>query len=261
MSEFVPLTTALEPWFNKPLAEVPSCLSLLLPVGSQPRGGLKILLRGWSWDALSPALRRRMAAQFDIARDPANKDEGDFWWDLEARRADFQSRWAALKTGPRNDMAKYDEQLDKLNGELDALKDDEGEVKSASPTERRAAIERVRRRWKECDNRRQGVIRSEPPWPPEGDAVASPEPATTSPQQGGPVPEAVSWMLNHTRMAKDADRLAKRDDAIKACMQEANCTYRIARAAWGEVPSEMKRAARQTDRAATGHSARSATGT
>ncbi len=85
-------------------------------------------------------------------------------------------------------------------------------------------------------------------------------PAPT-PQQGGPVPEVVPWMLDYTRKAKDAGRLAKRDDAIKACMDEAKCTYRVARSAWEKVPREMKRAARQTDRAATGHSARSTTGT
>ena len=103
-------------------------------------------------------IRRQSEAYQAWEDDPANKDELEFWWDVVVRSSDFEARIKSLKIGPIADMAKYDERLDILTGELAALKDDEGEVLSAPATERRAVIERVRRRWKERDKRRQGLI-------------------------------------------------------------------------------------------------------
>ena len=69
-------------------------------------------------------------------------------------------------------------------------------------------------------------------------------------------PGVAKWMLAY---AKDtiATRGApcKRDDALSACQQALKCTYRVARAAWNDLPGDLKRKPRQTDRALTGQRA------
>ncbi len=87
----------------------------------------------------------------------------------------------------------------------------------------------------------------------------SQEPAPV-PHQGATLPDAICWMLSYARNAMESERLAKRDDAVQACMGATGSTYREARKAWTELPTEMKRTPRDNGRGKGRRFARATTG-
>ena len=61
------------------------------------------------------------------------------------------------------------------------------------------------------------------------------------------------WMRRHADASLAASgALVKRDAAVRLCMTQNRCTYRQALAAWRDLPGELRRKPRQTDRAMTG---------
>ena len=167
---------------------------------------------------LSPELRERIrrdsAERRNWENDPANEVEGDFWFAVAAREADFQVRINRLKLGPIADMAKHDERLDILDGELTALKEDEAEVDQADPAERLTVMERVKSRWKERDGARAGRGRVTPQLAKQQASSASPAPADAVAKQ--PDADVAQW---HAAWAKE-NPLASDEHAGKAARAE-----------------------------------------
>jgi hypothetical protein len=67
-----------------------------------------------------------------------------------------------------------------------------------------------------------------------------------------------NWMADYADAQLALNKVpAKRDDALRACRDKNQCTYREALAAWMALPGSVKRKARETNRAAgrklTGH--------
>jgi hypothetical protein len=63
-----------------------------------------------------------------------------------------------------------------------------------------------------------------------------------------PEERAVRWMVAHMESRTVPP---KREAAVHDCMNEARCTYWVARAAWDAVPADRKRTTYETDRALT----------
>ena len=154
--DFEPLVPALEEWFEKEFAELP--IELQERITHDRHAGMLAPL----WDGTTPNRRRSMAQQRDCANDPANKDEREFGWDAEDRYSELERIERELKVVPAVGMAarNYEQRL--IKAERIALKEDEREVRSAPPTELRATIERVRRRWDERLLRLAGLIAAVP---------------------------------------------------------------------------------------------------
>jgi hypothetical protein len=119
------------------------------------------------------------AAQRKWDDDPANKDEGDFWWDVGCRYFELKMREDELKVVPAVGMqavAARNHEHRLIKAERVALKGDEREVRLAAPTELGVTIERVRRRWDKRDSIAAGLIAAEQVQEPEASADL-PEPA------------------------------------------------------------------------------------
>lgn len=56
----------------------------------------------------------------------------------------------------------------------------------------------------------------------------------------------IVWMRDYAQKAIEKRGVpCKRDDALDACQRATKCTYREARTAWNELPSDLKRKARR----------------
>jgi hypothetical protein len=106
-SEFVSLTSVLEPWFEKDRSELPGDLDEAWR-DSRQAGGVKFLLS--LWDGLSPTRRRTMAAQFDYSYDPANRDAAKAAFEIEREI----EKWEAVATPTARDLGKQEKVLKKL---------------------------------------------------------------------------------------------------------------------------------------------------
>jgi hypothetical protein len=110
-SEFVSLTSVLEPWFEKDRSELPGDLDEAWR-GSRQAAGMKFLLS--LWDGLPPVQRRRMAVQFDASDNPANEQAGVEVLDLVACQAKVESeirRWELVSTPTAVDMKAQEDAL------------------------------------------------------------------------------------------------------------------------------------------------------
>jgi len=68
--------------------------------------------------------------------------------------------------------------------------------------------------------------------------------------EAAPGPQALTdWMRAYAEAAKASGTPAKRDSALQDCMAKTHQTYRAARAAWEQLPADLKRAPRDTDSA------------
>jgi hypothetical protein len=153
-NDFEPLAPALEKRFGKKFARLPA--KLRKRITRDRRAAMLALL----WDGTTPGRQRSMAQQWVWESDPANKDEGDFWWDVGARYCEVKLREDELKIVPAigaQAVAARNHEQRLIEGERTALKEDVREVRSVDPTELRATIERVRRRWDERALRSAGM--------------------------------------------------------------------------------------------------------
>ena len=85
MREFNSLTAALEGYFEKPLAELPSA--------DQPPGLRERVLEVFnliSWGTLSPDQRRQVAQQWDAQNDPSLEQERQRTWDAQVKCIDLE---------------------------------------------------------------------------------------------------------------------------------------------------------------------------
>lgn len=113
VSDFNSLTLLLEPWFDKPLSELPDELRQRIKQDFLP-----------PWDALSPDQRREAALQIDYQRDPATEEDRQRGWDLTLRRERIENdiaAWEATATPTASDLAHKEARLAELNRELDQL--------------------------------------------------------------------------------------------------------------------------------------------
>ena len=135
-----------------------------------------------------------MAQQRDWADDPANKDEREFGLDADDRYSELERIERELKVVPAVGMAarNYEQRL--IKAERIALKEDEREVRSAPPTELRATIERVRRRWDERTLRLAGLIAAVPENVAEKPTADTEKPNTS---KGGAPPRRDQVDFNH----------------------------------------------------------------
>jgi hypothetical protein len=153
--DFEPLEPALEPWFGKKFAELPAELQERI---TRDRRAPWLAI---DWDRDTPGQRRTSAQQRDWNADPTNKDELDFWWDVDCRYDELKRREDELMVVPAigaQAVAARNHEQRLIKAERIALKEDESEVRSAAPTELRAMIEQVRRRWNKRDSIAAGLI-------------------------------------------------------------------------------------------------------
>jgi hypothetical protein len=158
---------------------------------------------------LSPELRERIRRQGEEKRrldaDTANKDEDEFWLEVPFRKPKLEAMKVLAQNVDAPDavaLAMRNAMLFHIDEAIDALPKDEEEVRSALPAELKATIERVRRRWKECDKRAAGmsIIEQTPgldglPQAPAG-VDAQPAEAQTSARQPAYSPEALAaWFV------------------------------------------------------------------
>lgn len=87
MTDFLPLTEALEPWFDKPLAK--------LPKGCKKR--VREVLYEIAWDELSAEQRRSAAREWDCQHDPASRSNDGY---IPYPRA-FQKLQKRLRATPK----------------------------------------------------------------------------------------------------------------------------------------------------------------
>jgi hypothetical protein len=119
-SEFVSLTSVLEPWFEKDRSELPGDLDEAWR-GSRQAAGVKFLLS--LWDGLSTTQRRTMAAQFDFSHDPANKVAAKAAFEVEEKALKIARRikkWEAVATPTACDLEKQERTLEELEREASA---------------------------------------------------------------------------------------------------------------------------------------------
>lgn len=121
-SEFIPLTTALAPWFRFPLADIPPALQTRIREAQflEP------------WDKATPDLRQQMALNWDLANDPKiqiKRDRRGAWADEFVRReVEIEGQiklWETRDTPTatdleiqRKNLAELYRQRDDLSGEF-----------------------------------------------------------------------------------------------------------------------------------------------
>lgn len=87
MTDFVPLTTSLDGWFDKPLSKLPRRLRELVEDAFWPI----------SWDVLSAEQRQCHALNQDYQDDPATLDERQHTWDLVVKKQDLEGQIRELE--------------------------------------------------------------------------------------------------------------------------------------------------------------------
>jgi hypothetical protein len=148
-SSFESLEAALEPWFGKSFGE--------LPPEMQQRVAMTFVC---PWDALGPGQQREEAQQWDGQHNPAFDHETEFWLEVPFRKPKLEDMKILAQSVGAPDavaLAVRTAMLFHIDEAIDTLPKDEEEVRSALPAEYRATIERVRRRWKEQDQRAGGI--------------------------------------------------------------------------------------------------------
>jgi len=238
-NEFEPLAPLLEGWFGKPFNELPAELRHLVN---------KHFLN--SWDSLSPRQQHDVASQSDYSRDPAFDFEGGFWFDLTDRRACWERKKNKESKDPHKDPEIHDIRLARIEVELTDLAAEEAEITAGAPTEKRAAMTRIRRQWEERDKnakRRLAGLSSieSPAQPAAGGELCQPSatavivslgPSTPDSKQHGKADIATDWMRQHVTFPGQS----KREAALADCRAETGATYREARAGWNALPDEIR---------------------
>ena len=84
MTNFEPLTLALDAWFDKPLEDLP-------PVLRRRVNELPL-----AWDQLTPQQRRVLAYQLDYQRDPSTEAERQLWFDFFEKQRKLEAERDAL---------------------------------------------------------------------------------------------------------------------------------------------------------------------
>jgi hypothetical protein len=101
-------------------------------------------------------IRRQREEYRAWENDPANNDEVEFWLEAPFRKSKLEAMKVLTQNVAAPDavaLAVRHRMLFHIDEAIDALPNDEKEVRSAPPRERQATIERVRKRWKELDKR------------------------------------------------------------------------------------------------------------
>lgn len=115
---FESLATALEGWFDKPMAELPDKL----------RHRVETDLFPTPWDSVSPEQRRIGAANWDNQHDPAMESERHYWWDFDIRMNELKKQietWTAIATPTATDLTQKETRLAELQRELANMKKEE----------------------------------------------------------------------------------------------------------------------------------------
>jgi len=108
---FESLALALEGWFDRPLAALPSELRNRVDQEFAPM----------PWDKLSAEQRRSVALQLDYQHDPATAQDQKFWWDFFERMISLKTQvaeWEAVATPTAAELALKETRLTELKQEL-----------------------------------------------------------------------------------------------------------------------------------------------
>ncbi len=119
MTEFEPLSTALEAWFDVRLQDLPSAL----------RRRVKDEFFPLEWEQLAPSQRRSVAAQSDSRNDPALEAERQYWGRLRVQLSELEGeieRWQAIPAPTIGDMTVKEAKLDELKRRRNALEEQFG---------------------------------------------------------------------------------------------------------------------------------------
>lgn len=115
MADFNSLTTALEGWFDKPLADLPD----------EQQQRIRDDFFPMPWDSLNEDQRRSVAAQMDYWNDPATEDERERNWQLLSELDEIErqiAEWEAVATPTALDKAMRDDRLKMLREQRKAKK-------------------------------------------------------------------------------------------------------------------------------------------
>lgn len=115
MADFNSLTTALEGWFDKPLADLPD----------EQQQRIRDAFFPMPWDRLNENQRRSAADQIDYWNDPATEDKREQRWQLLCKLDVLEremAEWKAVATPTSLDKATRDDRLKALRGEFEAIK-------------------------------------------------------------------------------------------------------------------------------------------
>lgn len=111
MTDFVSLTTALDGWFDKPLAELPETIQERVRQDFFPM----------PWDGLSFEQRQGVARQWDYNHDPATEPDRRFWEDFFAKKEELEKQieqWQSVAAPTAVELAQRERRLSELQGEL-----------------------------------------------------------------------------------------------------------------------------------------------
>jgi hypothetical protein len=123
-----------------------SCNQLSPPTVSNPFGG--------SSQELQDKIQRQREEKRVWNDDPADKDEGDFWFEVPFRKRNLEAKKLLTRNAAAPDavaLATRNVMLFRIDEAIDALPKDEEEVRSALPAKMKATIEQIRSRWKALD--------------------------------------------------------------------------------------------------------------
>ena len=115
MSSFVPLTSALEGLFHKPLSALEEAL------GQRVKREFRLI----AWDVLSAEQREIVALQCDYPDDPETEQERRSGWEWAGRKEAIMAQvteWEATATPTALDLAQKGTRLAELRQELDQIK-------------------------------------------------------------------------------------------------------------------------------------------
>ena len=115
---FESMETALEGWFDKPLAELPD----------EQRHRVETDYSPMPWDNVSADQRRSVAAQWDNWHDPAMENERQYWRDFFIRMDELKKQietWSAIATPTATDLAQKENRLTDLQRDLANMKKEE----------------------------------------------------------------------------------------------------------------------------------------
>jgi hypothetical protein len=114
MSTFVSLTSRLEGWFDKQLADIPEEVRQLIEEEFFP----------FTWDKCSESDRRFIAKQEDLGNDPATESFREIRWEYAERRSDIEleiKEWQSRATPTALDLQAQSDNLKRLAHELQNL--------------------------------------------------------------------------------------------------------------------------------------------
>ncbi|MBS0587659.1 MAG: hypothetical protein JSS37_06810 [Proteobacteria bacterium] len=145
MNNFNSLTLVLEEWFDKPLSAMPD------EVRQRIEQDFSLI----PWDDIDPDQRRSIALQLDYQRDPATKQDRQYWWDFFWSKEALEeqiAKWSAIATPTASDLAQKEIRLEELKKEL-AHMEQQGRLARGSYYPER----------KRCDGARGGASTAENP--------------------------------------------------------------------------------------------------